>query len=83
MCDTQKISYANQWQTKRVYALSTSDDSKMRVRYTQLPIAPGGTEYIKLWFAAASHAGMEEHFVFINDSDGHNEECLLLRTAYV
>ena len=78
----QKISYMNRWDAKRTYTLSTSDDGKMRARYTRLDVAPRGTAYIKLWFAAASEPGMEEHFCFINDADGQSEECLLLRTRY-
>ena len=54
----------------------------MRARYTRLDVAPRGSAYIKLWFAAASQPGMEEHFCFINDADGQSEECLLLRTLY-
>ena len=79
----KKIAYANQWDQARVFTLYASDEHKMRVRYARMEIAAHATGFIKLWFAAASQPGAEELFVFVNDADDQNEECLLLRAQYV
>lgn len=44
-----------------------------------LQVAGGGTGYLRLWFAPPEGVrGRKEAFLFV-DSDGQNEECLLIR----
>lgn len=44
-----------------------------------LQVAGGGTGYLRLWFAAPEGIGAKkEAFLFVNDSEGQNEECLLI-----
>lgn len=39
-----------------------------------------GTGYLRLWFAAPEGTNArKEAFLFVNDSEGQNEECLLIR----
>ena len=44
-----------------------------------LQVAGGGTGFLRLWFAAPEGVGAKkEAFLFVNDSEGQNEECLLI-----
>lgn len=44
-----------------------------------LQVAGGGTGFLRLWFAAPEGIGAKkEAFLFVNDSEGQNEECLLI-----
>lgn len=45
-----------------------------------LQVAGGGTGFLRLWFAALKGvSARKEAFLFVNDSEGQNEECLLIR----
>ncbi len=44
-----------------------------------LQVAGGGTGYLRLWFAAPEGGrARKEAFLFVNDDEGQNEECLLI-----
>ena len=47
-------------------------------RTPTLEVAPQGTTYLRLWFAAATEGqGDREVYLFLNDENGQSEECFL------
>eukprot|EP00903_Cladosiphon_okamuranus_P007182 g6974.t1 len=75
----KRIAYSNPWNSTRLFRLASSDPTILRPRYESLEVAGGGTGFLRLWFAAPAGIGAKkEAFLFVNDSEGQNEECLLL-----
>ncbi|CAN0278334.1 unnamed protein product [Ectocarpus sp. 8 AP-2014] len=88
----KRIAYSNPWNTTRLFRLASSDPRILRPRYESLEasyfgtkfarettVAGGGTGFLRLWFAAPGGTNVrKEAFLFVNDSEGQNEECLLI-----
>jgi nephrocystin-4 len=79
----KRITFENTWGRPRIFNLSSSDDSLVAPRYEKLPIAAGGSGFIRLWMQAPDETGNAEVFVFVNDEEDQNEECLLMRLRFI
>eukprot|EP00953_Heterococcus_sp_UTEX-ZZ885_P009704 5698-Heterococcus_DN1.PRE.2 len=75
----KRIAYANPWSTARTFRLSSSNEQLMAVRYSTLEVEAGGTGFIRVWLHAPAGHGSSEVFLFVNDGNDQNEECLLIR----
>ena len=69
----------NKWDRSRNFRLRTSDPDIVKVKDPRLNISGRGKGFIRLWFAPVQHAGTKEMFIFVNDEEDQNEECLMLR----
>ncbi|KAG5181617.1 hypothetical protein JKP88DRAFT_270043 [Tribonema minus] len=78
----KRIAYANPWSQARAFRLRSSDETVMAPRHGGLEAAAGGTGFIRLWLHAPDAAGSAEVFLFVNDENDQNEECLLIRMRY-
>jgi Ca2+-binding EF-hand superfamily protein len=77
----KKIAYINKWDRARSFRLRTSDPNLVKAKDPRLNISGRGKGFIRLWFAPVQHAGTKEMFIFVNDEEDQNEECLLLRLS--
>lgn len=79
----KKILFTNPWDSRRRYRLTSSDEDVMRPRgEAVIDIGPGGTAYLRLWFAGwrSGDVGVKEVHLFLNDADhGGSEEAHLFR----
>lgn len=78
----KKIAYVNPWNEPRKFTIRTSDPVHVRAKDPELEIPPKTKAYIRLWFAAAHKSIVRQVLIFVNDEDGQNEECLLLKATY-
>ena len=75
----KKIAYVNKWDRARNFRLRTSEPDLVKVKDPRLSVTGRGKGFIRLWFAPVQHAGTKELFIFVNDEEDQNEECLMLR----
>ena len=78
----KKIAYLNKWDRPRNFSLRTSEPSVVKAKDPRLQISARGKGFIRLWFAPVQHAGTQDMFIFVNDEEDQNEECLMLRVRY-
>eukprot|EP00611_Tribonema_gayanum_P032177 TRINITY_DN9484_c0_g1_i1.p1 TRINITY_DN9484_c0_g1~~TRINITY_DN9484_c0_g1_i1.p1 ORF type:complete len:182 (-),score=57.50 TRINITY_DN9484_c0_g1_i1:280-825(-) len=77
----KRIAYANPWSQARAFRLRSSDETVMAPRHGGLEVAADGTGF-RLWLHAPDAAGSAEVFLFVNNENDQNEECLLIRMRY-
>jgi hypothetical protein len=75
----KKIAYVNKWERSRQFRLRTSNPDLVKVKDPRLSVVGKGKGFIRLWFAPVLRSGTKEMFIFVNDEEDQNEECLLLR----
>ena len=66
-----------------MFFLRTSDPASMKIKETQLQVAPSQRSFIRLWFAPVDQPCQKELFIFVNDEEDQNEECLLVQARFV
>jgi Ca2+-binding EF-hand superfamily protein len=78
----KKIAYVNQWDRNRNFELRTSDPNVMKCKEPKLSVRKHGKAFIRLFFQPVHVPGIREFFVFVNDDEDQNEECLLIKVHF-
>ncbi|KDO29066.1 hypothetical protein SPRG_06121 [Saprolegnia parasitica CBS 223.65] len=78
----KKISYRNPWDEDRNFVLRSNDASIMKPREPRLQLRGNGDGYLRLAFAPHSLPCSKKVYLFINDHQDQNEECLLFHLTW-
>ncbi|EQC33112.1 hypothetical protein SDRG_09100 [Saprolegnia diclina VS20] len=78
----KKISYRNPWDEDRSFVLRSNDPSIMKPREPRLQLQGNGDGYLRLAFAPHSLPCSKKVYLFINDHQDQNEECLLFHLTW-
>jgi len=74
--------YENTANVERVYTFESSAPDRLKLREEQVHIPPLAVRSIHLVIQAQDTPGTDVIFIFINDEQGNNEECLQFNVHY-
>eukprot|EP00736_Rhodelphis_marinus_P011703 Rmarinus@m.28387 len=80
---TKKLSYVNPYPQPRRFYLRTNQPNLLKFKEENMEIPPGGQRYIGLRFLPSYREGSLDMYVFINDENDQNEECLCIKANYI
>jgi hypothetical protein len=68
--------YENSYKRPRTFLFDSSAPDRVALRERELSIPPLGVRAVHLLVRPQAHSGTDTVFIFINDEQGKNEECL-------
>ncbi|KAI9184195.1 Nephrocystin-4 [Blastocladiella emersonii ATCC 22665] len=79
----KRISFTNPYGVAKTFRVATSHPTLVAVREDVVELEPSGGVYLHLHFAAMDAAARRvDVYVFINDEEGHGEECFCVQVSY-
>ncbi|KAF0852536.1 conserved uncharacterized mitochondrial protein [Andalucia godoyi] len=78
----KKVAYKNPYPSARTFNLFSSDESVCYMREVSMQVAAREKEYIHMVFPYGTETTPKEVYVFVNDEQDRNEECLHVKVRY-
>ncbi|KXJ14289.1 Nephrocystin-4 [Exaiptasia diaphana] len=78
----KRVSFTNPYPSRKVFHLKCNRPDLLQFKDSKIEVGPGQSQHIGLKFAPQQMAGTQQLMIFINDSEGKNEETFSISAVY-
>ncbi|KAK3738109.1 hypothetical protein QZH41_013840 [Actinostola sp. cb2023] len=78
----KRVSFTNPYPSRKVFHLKCNRPDLLQFKENAIEVGPGDSQHIGLRFAPQQTAGTQPLMIFINDTEGKNEETFSISAVY-